>query len=364
MKKCRFALVGCDGIMKWAHIPALAKMDNVEVVAMCDTVPGRCEEIKAFTVSEFGSHFLDNAHCYTDYEELLANEEIDAVDICTPNFLHAPFSIMALEKGIHVFVEKPDSTTAEDMIKMKETAEKNGKVLMAMRNNRYHAYSRKLKEMADRGEFGNIYCGRCGWVRRRGIPGKGGWFTTKSRSGGGSLIDLGVHMIDLAIYLMGNPTPVAVSGAVYSTFAADTGKQTAANKYGEAKKGGIFDVEDQAMGFIKFDNGACLQIDFSWAANIEPDNHNYLELRGDKAGMKWKDSGKIAKIFKEVDGEMVNEDVEADTSVGGHEMNLRHFVDVVLNGAVPDYTPTQGVNIMKILSAIYQSAETGREVVL
>jgi len=363
MEKMKIALVGCDGIMKWAHIPAFASMDNVEIIAMCDTVPGRCDEIKAFTVSEYSSHILDNAKCYTDYDEMLEKEKLDAVDICTPNFLHAPFSIKALERGINVFVEKPDSTSVEDMEKMKEAAEKSGKILMAMRNNRYTARAEKLKALALEGKFGNIYCGKCGWIRRRGIPGKGGWFTTKERSGGGPLIDLGVHMIDLAIYLMGNPKPVAVSGAIYTNFADNNAKQTASSaRYGEAKKNGIFDVEDQAMGFIKFDNGACLQIDFSWAGNIEAVNHNFLELRGSKAGLKWKDSGKVAKVFEEIDGEQVDIDIDADTTIGGHAGNLRHFVDVVMNGAQPDYTPEQGLNMMKVLSAIYESAEKGCEI--
>jgi len=365
MKTCKFALVGCDGIMKWVHIPALAKIANVEVVAMCDSVEGRCEEIKKFAKSEYGTNLLDNARCYTSYDEMLEHESLDAVDICTPNYLHAPFAIKALEKGIHAFSEKPDCTNVEDMLRMKEAAEKSGKVLMVMRNNRYNVYAQMLKKRAESGEFGTIYCGRCGWIRRRGIPGKGGWFTTKEYSGGGPLIDLGVHMIDLAIYLMGNPKPVAVSGAVYCNFANDTAAQTGDGaRYGEAKKDGIFDVEDQATGFIRFDNGAALQIDFSWAGNIEAENFNFLELRGSKAGMKWKDSGKIAKVFKEVDGEQVDETLQADTSIGGHEANLRHFVDVISSGAKPDYTPQQGLDMIKILTAIYRSAETGREVVL
>lgn len=365
MKKIRIALVGCDGIMKWAHIPAFSRMDNVEVVAMCDTVPGRCEEIKEFTVKEHGSHILDGAKCFCDYDTMLESVELDAVDICTPNFLHAPFSIKALERGINVFTEKPDSTTVEDMEKVKEAAERSGKVYMAMRNNRYNVYARQLKARAESGEFGKLYCGRCGWIRRRGIPGKGGWFTTKECSGGGPLIDLGVHMIDLAVYLMGNPTPVAVTGSIYRNFAEGDEKQTSEGaKYGEAKKGGIFDVEDQAMGFIKFDNGASLQIDFSWAGNIEVENFNFIELRGTQAGIKWKDAGKTAKVFKDDHGKQVAEVLSSEQTMGGHEANLRHFADVIQNKTAPDYTPIQGVNMMKILTAIYKSAETGREVLL
>lgn len=362
-KKLKIGLVGCDGIMKWGHLPAFVNMDNVEITAMCDVVPGRCEEIKEFCRSEYNSNIIDNAECFTDYGEFLKNADIDAVDICAPNFLHSPFSVQAFEAGKHVFCEKPDSINVEGIEKMKEASEKAGKVLMVMRNNRHQAYTKILKEKADNGEFGEIYCGRCGWVRRRGIPGKGGWFTTKEQSGGGPLIDLGVHMIDLAIYLMGNPRPVSVSGSVFSNFGDNNGDSTSSHsKFGEVKKDGIFDVEDQAMGFIRFDNGACLHVDFSWAANIEAEDANYVELRGTKAGLKWKNGGAKAKIFKEVNGEQVNIDVEADTAIGGHEGNLRHFADVVLNGAEPDYTPQQGIDMIKILCAIYESAKTGREV--
>ena len=364
-KKLKIGFVGCDGIMKWRHLPALADMEDVEIVALCDVVPGRCEEIQAFCKSEYHSDALQNARCYTDYAEFLKDPEVEAVDICTPNFLHSPFSVQALEAGKHVFCEKPDAVNVEGILRMKEASERSGKVLMVMRNNRHHAATKALKSLVEQGEFGTIYCGRCGWVRRRGIPGKGGWFTTKEQSGGGPLIDLGVHMIDLAIYLMGNPKPVAVSGAVYTNFAENDGKQTSDSaKYGEVKKDGIFDVEDQAMGFIRFDNGACLQIDFSWAANIEANDVNYVELRGSKAGLKWKNSGAKAKIFKEVDGEQIDVDVNVDTSVGGHENNLRHFVDVVLYGKTPDYLPQQGVDMIKILCAIYESARTGKEVYL
>lgn len=364
-KKLKIGIVGCGGIMRWAHLSAYSKMDNVEIVALCDIVPGRCEEVKAYAKQQFQSDFLENAKCYVDFYEFIKNPDIESIDICTPNYLHAPFAIKALEMGKHVFSEKPDSVSVEDVTKMKEAAEKAGKTLMVMRNNRHEGPSKKLKALIENGEFGEIYCGRCGWIRRRGIPGKGGWFTTKSQSGGGPLIDLGVHMIDLAIYLMGNPTPVAVSGATYNKFADDDAEASSEHAaFGETKAGGTFDVEDLAMGFIKFDNGACLQIEFSWASNIEEGDKNFVELRGTKAGCKWINSGSEAKIFSEAFGNLIDVNVNADRSVGGHEANLRHYVDVVLNGAKPDFEPQQGVNMIKILRAIYESAQTGKEVSL
>ncbi len=364
-KKLKIGIVGCGGIMKWSHLLAYAKIENIEIVALCDIVPGRCEEVQEMARNNYNSNVLDNAKCYTDFDEFILQEDIEAIDICTPNYLHAPFACKALELGKHVFCEKPDSVSVEDVIKMKEASEKMGKVLMVMRNNRHVGSSKKAKSLIAKGELGEIYAGRCGWIRRRGIPGKGGWFTTKAQSGGGPLIDLGVHLIDLSMYLMGNPTPVAVSGSTFSKFADDNAEASSEHSaFGEAASGGTFDVEDLAMGFIKFDNGACLQIEFSWASNIEENDLNFLELRGTKGGLKWQQGGSSCKVFSEAFGKLIDVDISANNDVAGHEGNLRHFVDVVLNGAKPDFVPQQGVNMIKILRAIYKSAETGKEISL
>jgi predicted dehydrogenase len=233
-----------------------------------------------------------------------------------------------------------------------------------MRNNRYYSNSKYLKKFIQNGGAGDIYCGRCGWIRRRGIPGKGGWFTTKAKSGGGPLIDLGVHMIDLSIWLMGNPTPVSVSGCTFNKFAENTAEADSEHSaFGEAKSDGTFDVEDLAMGFIRFDNGACLQIEFSWASNIKKEE-NFVELRGTKSGAKISNLGGL-EIFSESYGQLTDLTPLADDMKGipQHEANLRHFLDV-LGGAEPDFVPVQGVNMIKILEAMYRSAALGREITL
>ena len=358
MKKLRIGVIGNGGIARCAHMPAYAKMDNVEIVALCDILPHKSKAL----AEEYGV-----AKTYTDYKEMIANEQLDAVDICTPNYLHSTIAVYALEHGLNVFSEKPDAVSVKDVTAMKDAAEKSGKTLMVMRNNRHRATAKFLKSYIADGKMGDIYAARCGWQRRRGIPGKGGWFTTKEQSGGGPLIDLGVHMIDLAIWLMGNPVPVAVSGCTYSKFAnTDDISDSEHSMFGEAKKGGTFNVEDLAMGFIKFDNGACMQIEFSWASNIEKEN-NFVELRGTKSGATIRSCGKDEfAIYTEEYGKTVDikPNVSESDGVPQHEANLRHFADVVLNGAKPDFEPIQGVNMIKILEAIYNSAETGREVIL
>ena len=208
-KKLKVAIIGVGGIARNAHLPGYAKMDNVELVAACDIIKDRAEA----AAKEYGIPAV-----YTNYKEVLEIEGLDAVDICTPNYLHSVIACAALEKGINVFCEKPDAVSVEEAEKMKAAAEKSGKLLMVMRNNRYWLTSAFLKKYIEDGKMGDIYAARCGWQRRRGIPGRGGWFTTQALSGGGPLIDLGVHMIDLAIWLMGNPKPVTVSGCVYNVY--------------------------------------------------------------------------------------------------------------------------------------------------
>lgn len=190
MKKLKIALIGAGGIATSSHAPAYEKMENVEIAAVCDIIEERAVKM----AERLGAPM----HC-TDYKKVFEIDGLDAVDICTPNYLHSIIAVDALEHGLNVFCEKPDAVSVAEAEKMKAAAEKSGKVLMVMRNNRYRGISSYLKQFIADGKMGEIYAARCGWQRRRGIPGKGGWFTTKEQSGGGPLIDLGVHMIDLSI---------------------------------------------------------------------------------------------------------------------------------------------------------------------
>lgn len=357
-QKLRVGIIGLGGICRCAHMPAYEKMENVEVAAICDILPEKIESFRQLFPKV-------EAPAFTDYKELLQVEGLDYVDICTPNYLHSVIAVDALHAGLHVFTEKPDAVSVEEALKMKQAAEETGKHLMVMRNNRYRPSSQFLKKYIEQGKMGEIYCGRCGWIRRRGIPGKGGWFTTKEQSGGGPLIDLGVHMIDLSIWLMGNPTPVAVSGCTYRKFADSDVSDSVHSSFGEKKSDGIFDVEDLAMGFIRFDNGACLQIEFSWASNIEQEEA-FVELRGTKSGSKFSSKYDGIHIFTEENGQCVDvlPTVLDSTGTDHHEANLRHFADVLLQEKEPDFVPEQGVNMIRILQAMYRSAELGREVTL
>ncbi len=354
MKKLKLGIIGCGGIARWAYAPYFKNEKRVEIVAVCDILPDR--------VAEYRDEHYPKADTYTSYKDLLARKDIDAVCICTPNHLHSIIAVAAFKADKHVMCEKPDAVSPKKVIEMKQASEKAGKLLMVMRNNRFTDPSRYAKRFIDAGKMGEIYAGRCGWQRRRGIPGKGGWFTTKELAGGGPLIDLGVHLIDLSIWLMGNPKPVAVSGNTFCKFANAKEEKSDSEHamFGDAVKDGIFDVEDLAMGLIRFDNGAVLQIEFSWASNIKCEER-FVELRGTKAGLTWRNGNSI-EIFSEADGQLVDIAPVGALADEGHNRNLKNFVDVLLNGVEPCYKPQQGVDMIKILVAMYKSAATGAEV--
>lgn len=350
-KKLRVAAIGTGSIFKGAHLQPWLDHPGVELAALCDIV-----ESKAKALGK--QHGI--ARTFKNYRDVLKLKDVDVVDVCTPNKLHSEITVAALEAGKHVVCEKPDAINPVEAKRMADAAKASGKTLMVMRNNRFRPDSQFLKRYIEAGLMGDIYTGRCGWIRRRGIPGKGGWFTTKEQSGGGPLIDLGVHMMDLAIWLMGNPRPVAVSGATYCKFG---NSDTQPGGWGEAVEGGIFDVEDLATGFIRFDNGATLQVEFSWASNIDKEI-NFVELRGEKAGACLHSDNPL-KIFTEIEGTLC--DIAPRVAAGVwsvHGLYLYHFVDVVLGRAKPMFRPQDGVHMIQILDAIYQSAKTGREVVL
>jgi predicted dehydrogenase len=340
----KVGVVGTGGIFKGAHLPGWLSHKEVEVVAFCDAFRASAEAV---------AKDFPGTKVYEDYRKLIADPSIDIIGISTPNLYHSEIAIAALQQGKHVFCEKPDAVNAVEAQNMADVAQASGKLLMTMRNNRFSEEAKFAKSIIEKGQLGDLYMGRCGWIRRRGIPGRGGWFTTKEMSGGGPLIDLGVHMIDLAMWLSGNPKPVTVTGSTYRKFAdrPDPSGNVPA---------GSFDVEDLAAGFIRFDNGASLQIEFSWASNIA-EEQKFLEWRGTEGGFSLINDK--LQIFTESEGTPVDQQPKFQSAtIPQHTANIHHFIECVLGRENPIFTPDQGVDMIKILSAIYESAETGREI--
>lgn len=350
-QKLKVGIIGTGNIFRSAHAPLLADHPEIELVAACDIDIAKAERV----AGELGI-----PHVYRDYLELLKEHpDLDAIDICTSNLYHSDIAVAALEAGMHVFCEKPDAINPAEAERMALAAQKSGKLLLTMRNNRFRPAVQFLKKYVAAGHAGDIYTGRCGWLRRRGIPGKGGWFTTKELSGGGPLIDLGVHFIDVAVWLMGNPRPVSVVGATYTKFAESSLSDSAHSAFGEKREDGTFDVEDLASGFIRFDNGATLQVEFSWASNIE-EERNFVELRGTKAGFSF-DKGEL-KLFTEIEGTLCDIVPKLPKDGHGHSEYLQHFIDCVQGKEEPIMQPEDGVHMIRLLSALYESARTGHEV--
>ena len=247
-KRLRVGVIGLG--MGRAHIEGWREHAQVDVVAIADPDAARLATI--------GDKFEIEGR-YASAETMVAAEKLDVVSICTPNKFHMDLTLAALAAGCHVLCEKPMAMSAEEGRVMLAAAEKAGRRLMINFSYRFSAQSRALKAQVDAGVFGEFYFGRSAWHRRRGMPGFGGWFGTKALSGGGPLIDLGVHRLDLALWLMGYPKPTWVMGATYDPIA-----RAAADKAGKT-----YDVEDLAAAFIRFDNGATLALEASWAANIQ-----------------------------------------------------------------------------------------------
>jgi len=352
MDKLKVGIIGIGSISE-SHIAAYLKNDHVELYAFCDVDKERLD---------YMAEKYNIKHAYTDMNEMLALKELDAVSICTSNNTHAPCAIAALNAGKHVLCEKPMSTSEEDAKAMKEAADRNNKLLMIGFVRRYGNDCKILKEFIDTDYLGEIYYGKATYLRRIGNP--GGWFGDKSRSGGGPLIDLGVHVIGLVRYLMGNPKPISVYGATFHKLGDR--KNIKGKKYyksASASDHDICDVEDLATAMIRFDNGAILSIEVSFSLNIKNDEGK-IELFGTKGGAKLNPE---LEIYNEINDYLTNISFDAETALsfdGLFENEINHFVSCLTEGT-PCLSPAQdGIDIMRILDAIYESAKTGHEVIL
>ena len=357
-KKIRVGIMGAGGIARAAYLPNLQKLKDVEVVAISEKEKVRGKEV----AKEFNIHYL-----FTDFKEML-KLNLDGVGICLPNFLHKEATIASLKAGSNVLCEKPPALNAQDAKEMSAWAKKKKKILMIGLTWRFRSDSWALKKFIDAGELGRIYYLRCGYLRRRGIPGFGGWFTTKAKSGGGVLVDCGVHLLDLALYFMGNPKAITVSGSTYDKFG---GRMSRGEKIAGMEKISwppdykvkekTFDVEDLACALIKLEKGATLFLEVSWVSNIEK-NFGYLSLFGDKGGADLRTDREL-RIYRELRGNLVDVNPRLKPQDEYFE-EMKHFIECIRKNKRPSPSGEEGWEVMKILDAIYLSAKTGKEVKL
>lgn len=338
----RLGIVGLG--MGTLHLRHLAQHGrHVEIVALCD------QDAERLALRQ-REHNI--AQAYAGYDDMLEHAQLDAVILAVPNVLHHPFTLKALEAGLHVLCEKPMAMNTREAEQMRDAAVKAKRQLLINFNQRFSGEAWALKQAIVDGALGEIYSAKCGWIRRDGIPGIGGWFTNSSMSGGGAMIDIGVHALDLTLWFMGHPRCVEVLASTYAMF----GPQQA------AKQKARFDVDDLAMGLIKFDNGATLFMEASWASHIRHQDAFYSELLGTRGGAlrRWDysrvDDGRCnyCYLFQTESGAQV--DKRLSSSLDHPPSSLQHFIDVVRDGIAPIPTAEDGVRVMAVLDGLKASA--------
>lgn len=342
--KLRCGVVGL-GVGRRRHIEGYRTHPNAVVTAIADLDPARLESVG----NDYG---IDRR--YLSLTDMLAHEKLDVVSIATPNKFHVPLTLEALNAGCHVLCEKPMAMDAASAQAMVEAAKRAKRRVMINFSSRISEEAYAMKRAVDSGMLGDIYFARSIWMRRNRLPGFGGWFGKKALSGGGPLIDIGIHRLDLALWLMGFPEPEWVIGSTYDFLAREI-----ANR--ENKK---FDVEDFACAMIKFKNGATLELETSWCSHIKERELLSTRLLGTKAGMLHHNIGDVydsfAEIYLERDG--CHYDMRLHTPVPDVHTNMYNLVDAIIHDKPHDCTPEQGLCNMKIIDAVYQSAKTGKPV--
>ena len=355
-KELKVGFIGCGGIAASKHLSALAKIKEVELVGFCDLFVERAEQAK----EKFDSN---NAKTYTDYRKLLEDPEIDVVHICTPNRSHSEITVTALEAGKHVMCEKPMAINSVEARKMLEASKRTGKKLTIGYQNRFRPDSRYLHELCVQGELGEVYFAKAHAIRRRAVP-TWGVFLNEFEQGGGPLIDIGTHALDLTLWMMNNYQPKYVVG---STFHKLSQTKNAANAWGpwEPEK---FTVEDSAFGFIVMQNGATIILESSWALNTLEEGEAMTTLCGTKGGADMRgglrlNGEKLGKLYTTnvmLDGKGVAYYDGQQQDPG--DLEARMWVDCILNDTEPLVKPEEALVVTEILEAIYESAKTGTEV--
>jgi predicted dehydrogenase len=331
-KTLKAALVGVGVAGQVSHIPAWKKLEDVELVALCDRDLEKAQRV----AQRFGVPAAT-----TDFDTLLADPDIDLVDVCTPNYLHAPLAIAALQSGKHVLVERPIARNAAEAEKMVKAADKAGCLLACALAHRFREDTRILKKFVDRGELGDVFYAKAGWLRQRTDWRTEEWRQQKQVSGGGVLLDLGVQMIDLTLHILGNPEVESVSAS--------------------AHRAGKAEVEDSLVALLRLAGGCVLNLEVTWGLLMEKD-FAYVNLFGQSGAALWNP----LRIHKGMHGSLVNVTPAVDSPRNVYkqsiEAQIEHFADSVRKGQTGSGSAREVLAVMRIVDAIYRSAEQGREV--
>ncbi len=331
-KTLRIGLVGVGAAAQINHIPALKKTEDVELAWLCDRDPEKVQRV----AQKFGIPNQSNR-----LDDLLADDALDAIDICTPNFLHAPMTLAALEAGKHVLCERPLARSSTEAAQMVKAAKKADRMLMCAVQHRFRPDAQLLKKFVDKGDLGEVFLAKAGWLRQRTQWDSEEWRGRMKESGGGVVLDLGFQMLDLALWVLGSPKVESVTAGLH-----------------RAKKG---EVEDSATAFLRLETGATLTLELTWGLLMEKD-FAYLNLFG---------SGGAAllnplRLHKGMHGTLVNVTPTVDTSRNAYKQSIEaqidHFLDALRKGGKPMGHADEILPVMELMDAIYRSAEQGKEV--
>ncbi len=353
MSKIKVAVIGCGCIANGAHIPAYMNNSDVEIKYFCDIIPERAEE----AVAKNGCGIA-----VTDYHEVLADPEVDAVSVCTPNRAHPVITMDALRAGKHVLCEKPAARTYAEALEMQKVQHETGKVLNIGVVNRFNTAVNEIRKRIAAGELGNVYHIYVSFRAHRSIPGLGGAFTTKEIAGGGALIDWGVHYLDIVMYCTGDPKPVTVSGQAFSVLGVDMKNYVYNGMWSENTKdlNGTYDVDDSVTGFVRTE-GPTITLNGAWAQNIGIPEA-YIDFLGDKAGIRLNYGGNFT-IWGTKDGQLWQDTPEYE-SVHMFQEEIDSFVRCVQTGDRNAAHIDQAIITARMMQAIYDSSEQKREITL
>jgi predicted dehydrogenase len=344
--KLRVGVVGVGGIGYDQHLPGWAKVPYAEVTALADTSP---EALKRASAS------FPKAELFVDWHELVARPDLDIVDVCTPNRLHAPVSLAALHAGKHVLCEKPLATTAAEVAGLAEASHKTGRLIMTVQQLRFDKTARQLKSLIEAGMLGEIYYSRAQWLRRRLLPARP-TFTERQLAGGGAGFDIGVHVLDLACWFMGWPEPVSVSASVGAFLAP---REDLAGEWGDWDRS-RFEVEDFAAGLVRFANGAVLTLEASWLS-FQPERELIrVQCFGTRGGLVWPDGSLVGETNRAPwDLRLID---TAKSPTPAHYDEILAFAEAIRHDTPSPIPVVESLKGIRILEAFYRSSEQKREV--
>lgn len=353
MSKIKVAVIGCGNIANSSHIPSYMKNDEVEIKYFCDLIPERAQNC----VEKYGC-----GKAVVDYHDFLNDPDLDAVSVCTHNDFHSIISIDFMRAGKHVMCEKPAARVLSEALEMQRVAKETGKVLNIGVCNRFNTYVMKIRELIDSGELGEVYHAYASFRAHRSIPGIGGDFTTKAKSGGGALIDWGVHYLDLIMYCCGDPKPLSASGKAFCKLGKDIKNYTCLSMWAKdsSSQDGTYDVDDSVAGIVRT-SGPFISFNGAWAQNVGV-SESYIDFMGDKAGIRLQYCSDF-RLWSVKNG-MLTEMKVACATTDMYQNEINDFIRCIKTGDHNQQHIDYAVETSKILQAIYDSSDSDSEIII